>query len=643
MGLKEYGSAIRYARTLAGLTQEQLCDGICEPVSLSRIETNRAGVSPETFQMLMQRTGVNCEIIPGFSSRDVFQAHMDVETAFYEIKAGLLTDAYERLKRVSGVEEYFRHPNRYQRFQIAQIMLQLGSGCCDFEFLYGWAGKLMRISFPNYREGNFPERLLTLMEIRLLLTLCEILCHIGKYDLCAVYCDKITQYLHRDSIFYKEKEYLLACTAVCKCSALLALHEDVGACCEELWQLHENCVKAHISGILPQLLSCIAMCQVEMGEREKCIQNSKSAGYALLAMKNVQASLLMYEMRENYGIEVFRVEDEKFLPSLTAYPWLDVPEYRENGKEEDGDNYPYRLGNIIHDARVQQRITLERLCVGLCSKSALSKIENGAMVPGKDLCDVLLQRLGMNGDSFYVFCSDQEFHNRELLQKCVDLCNLHTAEGKEKAEKLLDEIEAALSPNDKWNLQNCVSNRLLIMPEREKHMDDYFALVEKGLKCTLPEFDETDILRYQLSYNELSLLNQLAIGYHLERRNIKAIRLLYRLLEYYSRKNFTVQEKERTFPVTLALLYHYLYQEKRFAEIIELEEHIYDPCLIHDHDFLINILLYYSQALGETGDLLSAKRFAEYTCALLAMKGEFSVAQEFADAFSKDFGAAIYF
>ena len=54
MSVRNAGKTIREARIKAGLTQEQLSEGVCSVLSLSRIENGSAGVSPVTFQALMR-------------------------------------------------------------------------------------------------------------------------------------------------------------------------------------------------------------------------------------------------------------------------------------------------------------------------------------------------------------------------------------------------------------------------------------------------------------------------------------------------------------------------------------------------------------------------------------------------------------
>lgn len=49
------GDIIRHTRVAAGMTQEELCDGICSVQTLSRIENKKHKVKPETYQQLMAR------------------------------------------------------------------------------------------------------------------------------------------------------------------------------------------------------------------------------------------------------------------------------------------------------------------------------------------------------------------------------------------------------------------------------------------------------------------------------------------------------------------------------------------------------------------------------------------------------------
>ena len=51
------GEYIKQRRLDLGLTQEQLCDGICEPVTLSRLENGKQTPSRNRINALLQRLG----------------------------------------------------------------------------------------------------------------------------------------------------------------------------------------------------------------------------------------------------------------------------------------------------------------------------------------------------------------------------------------------------------------------------------------------------------------------------------------------------------------------------------------------------------------------------------------------------------
>ncbi len=59
MSVRNAGTTIKEARLKAGLTQEKLSENVCSVLSLSRIENGSCGVSPSTFQALMQHAGVS--------------------------------------------------------------------------------------------------------------------------------------------------------------------------------------------------------------------------------------------------------------------------------------------------------------------------------------------------------------------------------------------------------------------------------------------------------------------------------------------------------------------------------------------------------------------------------------------------------
>lgn len=77
------------------------------------------------------------------------------------------------------------------------------------------------------------------------------------------------------------------------------------------------------------------------------------------------------------------------------------------------------LGKQIHQIRTGQKISLERLGRGLCSKQALSDIEHGNVQADKLLLDIVLQRLGKSTDKQEVILPWETYHMEETCD-CLE-------------------------------------------------------------------------------------------------------------------------------------------------------------------------------------------------------------------------------
>ena len=103
MGVRNAGKAIREARIKAGLTQEQLSEGVCSVLSLSRIENGSAGVSPVTFQALMAHAGASCEVYPIFANRTDFDCFYTLNRARFYLGSWQLDYAFKELNKIEDL------------------------------------------------------------------------------------------------------------------------------------------------------------------------------------------------------------------------------------------------------------------------------------------------------------------------------------------------------------------------------------------------------------------------------------------------------------------------------------------------------------------------------------------------------------
>nr|WP_318540278.1 helix-turn-helix transcriptional regulator [Terribacillus saccharophilus] len=107
MGLEvsyNYGSLIRFYRKKKGLTQENLCDGICSITYLSKIENNKIEPHDEIVNHLLKRLDISTEeYIPKFSFEDVENSIDFIYLLIEEKRRKEVKVSFEKLKQYEDI------------------------------------------------------------------------------------------------------------------------------------------------------------------------------------------------------------------------------------------------------------------------------------------------------------------------------------------------------------------------------------------------------------------------------------------------------------------------------------------------------------------------------------------------------------
>ena len=102
-------------------------------------------------------------------------------------------------------------------------------------------------------------------------------------------------------------------------------------------------------------------------------------------------------------------------------------------------------GKIIRRKRKEQRVSMQKICQGLCSVSALSKIENDTLQPDIFLARALMQRLGMSDEPFTFYASERETKQYVLERKFVGIERYKS----EEIPDLLSEMKQLITKKDR--------------------------------------------------------------------------------------------------------------------------------------------------------------------------------------------------
>ena len=143
------GEVIRQKRLKLGITQEELCDGICEPSNLSRIESGRQGPSKIKLDVLLQRLGISDERYYCFLNHE--------EHRIAELQKDIRVCA-EKKDSLNGL----------QNLKKLERLAEAGDGIVQQFILYAKAvlGKQEGIQVVEY----LPEEKLKMLEKAILLT-----------------------------------------------------------------------------------------------------------------------------------------------------------------------------------------------------------------------------------------------------------------------------------------------------------------------------------------------------------------------------------------------------------------------------------------------------------------------------------------
>lgn len=606
MSVRSAGKTIREARLKAGLTQEKLSEGICTVLSLSRIENETAGVSPATFQALMTKAGAPCEVFPVFANRKDFDCFYTLKKARYYMDSWQLQNAYDELIEVQKMN-WADNKFYYQEWLLLYCKIQSKAMCDNYTYILNILLKALHISKCNLEIENFRNNLLSFTEIELLILCAQQYLHLGKTEECLIICTQVISYLENSQISKLEKNHLIAENAIAYSKYLIYVGDYKAAL--ELAEYNRHQMVLDIENpLLYELTFLTSICYYYLGNYEKSQIQFETAFYSSYAIDSCYATTC-----KNYAANNLHLSIENML-NLPDVPYPVFPIFNiidvntlNNGIYEFSSSVIY-FGDLIHEIRLEKKISQETLCMGLCSKSKLSKIENNLLQPSIALAETLLQRLGINERIF-------TFLGNEREQKLHDLkySLLHSVRTRNRYHNSdLQKFKELLTDDDTLYLQFYLEETAY---SKQNHKEK-LQLLFQALSLTLPEFDIYHVSDYRLSYMELTILNSISLEYIYTNESYKSSILSYSLLEYMNQCSYDLFMQIYVFSATVSVFCNALYKQKLHNEVMNLKKYISTPYFKYAIQFLGQFLFYYCQSLCECNLLEEAVFYAKCCCSI---------------------------
>lgn len=230
----------------------------------------------------------------------------------------------------------------------------------------------------------------------------------------------------------------------------------------------------------------------------------------------------------------------------------------------------YSMGTILKKCRETKGITQEELCYGICTPSALSKMEHGLREPSYVKFASLMERMGEWPEAYDVFIGDKVYRIHELQGEVRTLV-FHKEY--DEANKVLDELEKELGnyTNETIYHQFLGLERVLCMAKGNITKQQISEL-ENLLMLTVPHFRDVPLFKCFLSHQELVLINSIAVGYGENGYGEKAISLFRELKNHLENRYMGNREKATIYSVVLLNQVKYLGMEGYYEEALEASE-----------------------------------------------------------------------
>lgn len=215
----------------------------------------------------------------------------------------------------------------------------------------------------------------------------------------------------------------------------------------------------------------------------------------------------------------------------------------------------YNIGEYIKARRNELEITQDELASGICSALTLSRIERGTQVPQDYTLLQILQRIGLSGSEAIFLVNEKQLVFSRLK---FDIRQAYIQENYEKAKKILQDNKDQISKLSQFDRQTFETIDILLkIRDKEYGENEALERLEAALRLTYQQYSKVNLPKL-FTYEEILLLNNIAIRYARLGDLKTAIDMLYHIKDFYDKKVCDIEEALRTEPMVLYNLSKYL-------------------------------------------------------------------------------------
>lgn len=294
------GLFIQKKREEQHIRQEDLCRGICDKSTLSRIERGKQEPSSGILGVLLQRLGINEDQLA------VLLGPKDFE----------ISDLQKEIIGLNSQKEYEKAAEKIRRLEqlveptdkITQQFILRSKALVYFPRNYPASRDLLlqalSLTLPDFDFDRISDYLLGIEEIKILNQLANSYSEEGDRRFAIHIYHQLFEDSHKRLLNIESMVSLFTMLAY-NYSRLLGLERRYEECIEIATLGQEICIKHNKCQLLGGLLLNIAYAQHELGYDDECKQNLVDAYYAHRLMQRTDSCNVILKYAQEIGITLF--------------------------------------------------------------------------------------------------------------------------------------------------------------------------------------------------------------------------------------------------------------------------------------------------------------------------------------------------
>lgn len=283
----EVGLLIRRRRLEMGLTQEKLCEGICNISTLSKIENGKQAPSKLVAEALIERLGNSQPNERFFVDAQEFK----VQNLQQEITSYIVSREFDEAKqKIKELKSISKKEDKIiaQFIEHSKVMVEM---CANETTPKAQNEKLLKLLFevlertvPKFNIDEIEKNLLCLEEVRIINNIAIIYARLGDKPKAIDIYRALLRYSEKQYTDMEETGSIIALVAY-NFSKQLGLDGNYRESLEVAEKGYEFCVKYGRTRLIAGLLINMSSCYYEMGRDEECKARMYESYYISRAIK----------------------------------------------------------------------------------------------------------------------------------------------------------------------------------------------------------------------------------------------------------------------------------------------------------------------------------------------------------------------